>query len=249
MRKWKNAAAVLFAACIIAAGAALPKLLSSFQDDAAIGQIHYETIPNVMLHIRSNDAYDPFKKLAMMGRMDGGLEIFEGMASMSLEEAEARAMTILRSYMDAGLVQEFEPVIHDSWCMLATVTLDPSLNGIYWMVTVVSADDYNYAQLDLAIDDESGVALAVSFASERSLSAVERRENLDTFTELYFTSLGIPDYAHFVSEDMNDAYIGEKACAVRYHYVDDGYGEITADFYAYEYGFYTEFPEPGVRIG
>lgn len=245
MHRWKNIVLLFLSVLMIAICAALPQLVSYFQDSAAIGQVRYDAVPNIQLQIRSDGADDPFKKLAMMGRMDGGLEISEQMASMSREEAEAQALEILHSFIDAGLIQEFEPVIHDSYSMLATVTLDPSLNGIYWMVTVVSADDYNYAQLDLAIDDESGAALAVSFASERSLSAVERREKLDTFTEIYFTSLGIPDYAHFVSEDMNGAYIGQKACAVRYHYVDDGYGEITADFYAYEYGFYTEFPSRG----
>lgn len=235
----------VLAALVIGICAALPRLVSGYQDSAAIGQIHFETVPNIQLHIRSGDAFDPFKKLAMMNRMDGGLEISEDMASMRREEAEARALEILRSYMDAGLVQECEPVIHDMWCMMATVTIDPSLNGIYWMVTVVSADDYNYAQLDLAIDDESGTALAVSFASERSMSALERNEKLAAFTERYFTSMNIPDYNHFVSEDMNGAYIGENVSAVRYHYVDDVYGEVDADFYAYEYGFYTEFPQRG----
>lgn len=249
MGKWKNAVLLLLAVFMIAVGAMLPRLISSFQDDAAIGRIHYETIPNIQLLIRSDDGYDPFRKLAMMSRMDGGIEISENMASMSREEAQERALAILRSYIDAGLIQEFEPVVLENRCMLATVSIDPSLNGIYWMVMVVSADDYNYAQLDLAIDDESGAALAVSFASERPLSAVERREKLDAFTELYFASLSIPDYAHFVSSDMSGAYVGEKACAVRYHYVDDGYGEMNADFYAYEYGFYTEFPERRAVMG
>lgn len=242
MGKWKNAALVLLAVFIICVCSVLPKLISSMQDNAAVGQIHYETLPNIQLQIRS-DEFDPFRKLAMMSRMDGGLEISETMASMSREEAEAQAMAILQRYIDAGLIQEFEPVILENRCMLATVSIDPTLNGVFWMVLVVSEDDYNYAQLDLAIDDESGAALAVSFASERTLSAREREEKLAVFTDLYFGSLNVSDYAHFVSSDMSDAYLGEKACGARYHYVDDGYGEVTADLYAYEYGFYTEFPE------
>lgn len=243
MGKWKNAVLVLLAAYIICAGSALPKLVSSMQDDTALGQIYYETLPDIRLQIRSDDTFDPFQKLSMMGRMDGGIEISENMASMSREEVQERALAILRSYVDAGLILEFEPVVLENRCMLATVSIDPSLNGIYWMVMVVSEDDYNYAQLDLAIDDESGAALAVSFASERLLSANEREETLAAFTDLYFGSLNVPDYTHFVSSDMNGAYLGENSCGVRYHYVDDGYGEINADLYAYEYGFYTEFPD------
>lgn len=245
MGKGKTAAWLLLAALVIALCAGLPGLISSFQDDAAIGRIHYETIPNIQLQIRSNDGYDPFRKLAMMSRMDGGIEISENMASMSREEAQDRALTILRSYIDAGLIQEFEPVVLENRCMLATVSIDPSLNGIYWMVTLVGADSRDYPQLDLAIDDESGAVLAVSFASERAQSARQREETLPAFTDMYFTGLEIGDYSYFVETNMDDTYIGENTCTARYCYVDDVYGDTAVDFYVHEYGFYTEFPDLG----
>lgn len=247
MRKGKNAVLVLLAAAVIAACAALPGLVSAFQDGAAIGQTRYETIPNIQLQIRSEEADAPLKMLAMMGRMDGGLEISENMASRSREEAEARALEILREYVDAGLVEAFDPVVLDSRCMLATVTMDPALNGVYWMVTLVSADEYDYAQFDLAIDDKSGCALAVSYAVEENQSDQSQETLLNSFADFYFNSLGIPDYGYFITDDMESQYTGEKGRAVRYRFGDTVYGEINVDFYVHQYGFYTEFPDLGVN--
>ena len=249
MGKWKNAMLVMLALSIIAAGAALPRLISSFQDDAAMGQIHYETVPNIMLQIRGEEAYAPLKKLAMMARMDGGLELSESMASMNSAEAEARFYEIMQSYIDTGLVDAFDPVVYESRCILASVTSDPSLNGIYWNITFISGDEQNFAQFDAAIDDETGHLLAVSYTGDRVLSEAEREEMLFVFTDLYFTGLEIPDYVHFVPSDINGAYLGKNSCALRYHYVDSVYGEVTADLFVNEYGFYTEFPGPGVNVG
>lgn len=249
MAKWKNMVLLILAACIIAAGAALPRILSSFQDDAALGQIHYETVPNIMLQIRGEEPATPLKKLAMMARMDGGLELSESMASMNSAEAQARFYEIMQYYIDTGLIDAFDPVVYESRCMLVSVTTDPSLNGIIWMATLISGDDQNFAQFDVAIDDETGKLLAVSYTGDRVFSEAEREKMLCAFTDLYFTGLEIPDYVHFVSSDINGVYLGKNSCAMRYHYVDSVYGEITADLFVNEYGFYTEFPGPGVSIG
>ena len=245
MRKWKNIVLVLLAACIIAAGAALPRLISSFQDDAAIGQIHYETIPNIMLQIRGEESSTPLKKLAMMARMDGGLELSESMASMNAAEAEARFYEIMQSYIDTGLIDAFDPVVYESRCMLVSVTSGPSLNGIIWMATLISGDDQNFAQFDAAIDDETGDLLAVSYTGDRVFSEGERDLYLSVFPNLYFTSLGMDDYAYYVTPDMNDAYTGENGLAVRYLFDDAVYGEVKVDFYVDQYGFYNQFPESG----
>lgn len=246
MRKGKNMALLLLAAGIIAACALLPGVVASYQDSTAIGQPHFETVPNIQLQIRGEEETPAMAKLAMIARMDGGLEISKSMASMTQEEAEERALEILEEYVDVGLVDPFDPVVLDGWCMMATVTTDPSLNGVYWMMTLVSADEKNYAQFDLAVDDQSGAVLAVSFTSERIRHQEEREALLSGFADYYFNRLGIPDYAAFVTEDMENQYIGENNCAVRYRFGDAVYGEINVDLYVHEYGFYTEFPNLGV---
>ena len=245
MYKWKNMLILILAACIIAAGAALPGLVSTFQDDASFGQIYYETVPNIMLQIRGEEAASPLKKLAMMTRMDGGLELSESMASMNSAEAEDRFYQIMQSYIDYGLITPFDPVVYESRCMLVSVTSDPSLNGIVWMATLISGDDQNFAQFDAAIDDETGDLLAVSYTGDRVLSEGERELYLSVFPNLYFTSLGIDDYVYYVTPDMNDACVGEHGLAVRYRFEDAVCGEVKVDFYVDQYGFYNQFPESG----
>jgi len=245
MAKWKNMVLLILAACIIAAGAALPRILSSFQDDAALGQIHYETVPNIMLQIRGEEPATPLKKLAMMARMDGGLELSESMASMNSAEAQSRFYEIMQSYIDTGLINAFDPVVYESRCMLVSVTTDPSLNGIIWMATLISGDDQNFAQFDVAIDDETGDLLAVSYTGDRVFSEGERDLYLSVFPNLYFTSLGMEDYVYYVTPDMNDAYVGDNGLAVRYRFDDAVYGEVNVDFYVDQYGFYNQFPESG----
>ena len=249
MRKGKNAALLLLAAVVIAACSALPQLVSAYQDDAAMGRTHYEAVPNIQLQIRDGEPTPVIGKLAMMARMDGGLELSESMASMNAEEAEARFHEILQAYIGVGLVDAFEPVVYESRCILASVTSDPSLNGIYWMVTLISGDDENFAQFDAAIDDETGHLLAVSYTGHRLLSEGERDLYLSVFPNFYFTELGMEDYAYFVTPDMNGAYIGENHRAVRYRFGDAVYGEVNVDFYVNEYGFYNEFPDLGGVAG
>lgn len=243
MCKAKNILVVLLALGIIAACAALPLVASAFHDKATMGQLHYETAPNVQLQIREESDTPAMAKLAMMYRRDGGIEISESMASMNREEAEARSLSILQEYIDAGLVETYDPIVHASRCMLATVTEDASLNGVYWMVVVVCADEDNYAQFDIAIDDENGYLLAVSYASERVPAAAKREKQLAAFADLYFTSLGMADYGDFATRDLEKQYIGENVCGRRYRFGDTVYGEVNVDLYVHEYGFYTEFPD------
>ena len=249
MDKWKKTALLFLTAVIIAACAALPGLVSRFRDDAAIGQIRYEPIPDILLQIREEDTASALKELAMISRMDGGLQLSESMASMSAAEAEARFYEIMEQYTDAGLVEVFDPKLYECRCILASVSVDPSLNGIYWSITLISGDDANFAQFDAAIDDETGKLLAVSYTGDRVFLEAEREEMLSGFTDLYFSGLEIPDYVHFVSSDIKGAYLGEDSRALRYHYVDSVYGEITADLFVNQYGFYTEFPALGVMDG
>lgn len=247
MRKGKNVVLLLAAAVLVAVCAALPGLVAAYLDGESLGQTHYETVPNIRLQIHGEEEASAMEKLAMMCRMDGGIEISESMAAGSREEAEARALAILQGYMDAGLVEAFDPVILEIRCMLATVAAAPSLNGIFWMVVVVSADEQDYAQFDLAIDDRSGSALAVSYTREQNRADQPREMLLESFAGVYFQSLGIPGHGSFATDDLKDQYTGEKSYAVRYRFGDAEYGELNVDLYVHKYGFYTEFPDLGVN--
>lgn len=242
MRKLKRILVLLLAAGIIAVCALLPGMIAAYQDGTSLGQTHYETVPNIQLQIRGEEETPAMAKLAMMARLEGGIEISESLAAMSRVEAEERALAILEEYVAAGLAEDFEPVVLNSRCMLASTAVDPVLNGVFWMVTLVSGDDRQYAQFDLALDDESGLLLAVSYANENPIPQQQREVKLAAFADFYFGSLGIGDYAAFATDDMETQYTGENGCVVRYRFGDTVYGEVNVDLYVHEYGFYTEFP-------
>ena len=246
MRKAINLTLLIAAAAIIAACALLPGIISVWLDGKTLGQNQYEPIANIALDIREEEEVSPVAGIAMMCRMDGGLEISESMAKMTQQEAETRAFAILQEYMDAGLVETFDPVVLESPCMLATVTMDPSLNGVYWRVTLVSADDYDYAQFDLAIDDKTGCALAVSYTREQNRHDQSYETLIESFAQVYFHSFGIENYMDFATDDLKKQYTGERTYAVRYRFGNLVYGELNVDLFAHKYGFYTEFPGPEV---
>lgn len=246
MRKARNLTLLIAAAVIIATCALLPGIVSAWQDGKTLGQNKYEPIANIALDIRGEEEASPVAGIAMMCRMDGGLEVSESMAKMTQKEAETRAFEILQEYVDAGLVETFEPVVLESLCMLATVTMDPSLNGIYWRVTLVSADDHDYAQFDLAVDDKTGCALAISYTREQNRNDQSYETLIESFAQVYFYSSGIENYMDFATNDLRKQYTGEKTYAVRYRFGDLVYGELNVDLFAHKYGFYTEFPGPEV---
>ena len=247
MRKARNVACLLLAAATIAACSALPGLVAAYLDSEALGQPHYETVPNIQLQIQSAEETPGLEKLAMMCRMDGGIEISESMAAMTPEEAETHALAILRQYVYAGLVEYFDPVLLEIRCMLATAAADPSLNGIFWMVVLVSADEQDYAQFDLAIDDKTGCALAVSYTRENYRYDQSYETLIASFAQVYFHSFGIENCMDHATDDLSKQYTGEKTYAVRYRFGDQVYGELNVDLYAHQYGFYTEFPDPEVN--
>lgn len=241
----KTIAAVLLAVCLIAACAALPGLVSAYQDGRTLGQAQSETVPHIQLQIHGDEETPAMAKLARMCRMDGGLEISKSMASMTREEVQTRALHILQGYVDAGLVEVFDPVVLNCWCMLATVSEDPALNGVYWIVTLVNGDEQDFAQFDIALDDEKGTPLVVGYTREKFPAAQEQEAVLSAFADHYSSSLGILDYGAFIAEDP--PYAGDNGTAVRYRFGDMRYGEISVELYVHEHGFYTEFTDPGVK--
>ena len=238
---------LMMTALVIAACGLLPGLISRWRDQRELDRVQYAPISNVQLQIQAEADGESASGMAMMGRMDGGIEISSAMASMTGEEAENRALAILGAYMDAGLVEAFTPVVSDLRCMLATVSGDPSLNGIFWIVTMVSGDDSNFHQFDIALHDSRGVALSLSYTCEDPMTDAQRDEKLLGFAQLYFQGLGVESYEPFLSRYEEVSPASSTAVALRYHYVDSVYGELEVLLYAYEHGFYTEFPDPGVK--
>lgn len=239
MGKGKNAALILLAALFIAACGLLPGAIAAYQDRMTLGQPRFEEVQTVHLDIREAEVLPPIEGLAMMARLDQLIVISESMASMTQKEVEERARSVLQSYVDAGLVEPFEPEFYDVHCVLAQLVSDPSMTQILWILTMVTPPDVPYASMGLAIADASGQVLTVDYAGDRAIDLEERKSILPVFANLFFGSLSLPNYADFATNDLK-----KMTAAVRYRFENTICGEIHVDLYVYEYGFYTEFHLP-----
>ena len=115
------------------------------------------------------------------------------------------------------------------------------MQSIVWFVDI-TGDPINYTFLQLVVDDETGNILRISFTHENLQGLLFGIEALTVFADVFFNGLGINDYASFLAPDLEYAYVGENANAIRYQLGDSVYGEVIVDLFVHEHGFYIEFP-------
>lgn len=238
MRKLRTVLVLLLAAALLAALAAMPKIVAAVQDGSIMGRAQFEQVRSVQLEIRQN--IPSLGKLALMGKMDGVIEIPEESASLSAEEAQKLAYSVLDSYIAKGLMEPFEHWTYEARPLLASG--DPELSGIFWDVVIVGDPEVFYC-VQVAIDDETGKLLRINFTSNYLIQESEQEEFLYDFADLYFNGLDISEYGQFATDDLEEEYVGDNGVAVRYCFGDLVYGEINVDLHVYNYGFYTEFPD------
>lgn len=240
MGKAKNAALILLAALLIAACALLPVAIAAYHDSTALGQPRFEEVQTVNLDIREAESMPVLHRLAMMARLDQLIEIPESMASMTQEDAEERALSVLQSYVDAGLVEPYEPEFYDVHCVLSQVVSEPSMTQILWILTLVAPPDVPYACMGLAITDDSGQVLAINYAADQPVYGEDQERRLPVFADLFFGGLGMTDYGDFITNDLKKLDSTQKYEAIRYRFGDEIYGQINVDLYVNEFGFYME---------
>lgn len=240
MSKLKGFVAIVFALAVISAGAYFPKIVSLCLDWSNTGNVSYDPITSIRLEIKKD--IPALGKLAMLSRMDGNIELSESKAKMTKEEVMDAVYNGLQPYIDAQLAvySEQEVQMHPS---LFWVQNDPDLQGIVWLVTVYGdPDPVDFTFFDMVIDDETGQILRIFYTSEAPSDVLTGTDALSAFADIFFTGLNIDDYRQGAASDLEYAYVGDNATAIRYRFGDALYGEINIDLYVYEHGFYIEFP-------
>ena len=237
-RKFKTGMIVLLTVLVLAAGAFFPKLVAGFMDGRTIGKSSIDPMVSVELNIYKE--IPSVGKLVMMGRYDSLLPILERKAKKTNEEVMDAVYEGLTPYMDTGLVAYQEKQV-EMKPYLIQVTDMPELQKVVWQVTIAGTDtDYTY--LDLIVDDDTGQILRISYTKESVMESYLEAESFAIFADIYFSGFGIADYVEFEVPDLNGAYVGEKANAIRYRFGDEVYGEVNVDLYIHAHGFYVEFP-------
>lgn len=239
MRRLKTLLILLFSLVLLAALAALPRAVAAVQDLRAIGKSHTGQVAPVQLEIREDSS--AMAALALMGRMNGVIEVPDEVASMTREEVKEAALTQLQPYMDAGLIDLYDVFHTEIRCLLGQASSNSELNSIFWTVTVIR-DDEGLLVIDTAIDDKTGRLLRINVTDNFAPYVNDPEAILMPYADIYFTGLGIDDYGDFATDDLAEQYVGDNAFGIRYRFGDALYGEVNVDLYTYSYGFYTEFP-------
>lgn len=238
MRKLICVAVLLVTGALLTVGAYLPRLAARAQDRTVMDRIRYDPISDVQLQIR--EGLNGMEKLALMTKLSSNIELFRESASMSEEQVNAAAAKALEPYVAAELMEPWETWDVDWRILLVGDSADLQFNGIVWS-GAIAMDSQGGSLADVIIDDETGRLLYVNYGSQRTIEDPDQALLLDRFAEIFFHGLEITDYQHFVTNDMEHAYIGDNATGVRWRFGDVVYGEINVDLYVYRYGFYMDF--------
>lgn len=238
MAKLKGCIAVVLTLALIVAGAYFPKAVSIFLDWRNIGNTSTNPISSIRFELDKN--ISSLGKLAILSRLGSSIELTESKAKMNKEEVMKAVYTGIQPYVDSQLIaySDIEVEMHPSLIQSET---DQALQSVVWGVEI-TGDPANYTFLQLIVDDETGDIIAISFTYEHLEGTLVGMEALSAFADIFFTGLGIDDYAQFAVPDLEYAYVGDNANALRYRFGDAIYGEVNVDLYVHEHGFYIEFP-------
>lgn len=239
MGKLKDLAAIITAIAMITMGAYFPKMISAALDREHTGHMSYNAISPIRLEI--NRDIPMLGKLAILSKLDSSIELSESKAKMTKEEVMDAVYEGIQPYIDALLIAYSGKDVLMYPSLLLQAEGNQDLQSIVWFVTIVG-DPANYTFLELIVDDETGNILMISFTYETLEGNLVGMEALTAFADIYFTGMGLDDYAQFIVRDLEYAYVGDNANATRYRFGDAVYGEVGIDLYVHEHGFYVEFP-------
>ena len=238
MAKLKGFVAVVLSLALIVAGAYFPKAISTILDWQNSGNVSTNPISSIQIEISKD--IPSLGKLALLSRLGSSIELTESKAKMNKEEVMEAVYTGIQPYVDSQLMAYSEQSVQ-MYPSLIQAKDNQDLQSIVWFVEI-TGDPANYAFLQLIVDDETGNILMISFTHENLQGLLFGSEALTVFADIFFTNLRIDDYAQFVVPDLEYAYVGDNANAIRYRFGDAVYGEVNVDLYVHEHGFYIEFP-------
>ena len=220
---------------VVMAGAFLPTAVFRIMDHRQTNVPELADISTVQLEIR--EELTPLQKLMMLEQSDGLIRVAGESARMTEEEVLAAARRQLQPYVDTGLIPQLGEDVEIK-PYLAQVQAFPELQDIVWSV-YISGGDKTTSVLDLVLDDRSGQILQIVYGSDLPMEWGIFNDGLGLFADIFFAGLEVENYGAFYSSDLEHAYVGDNANAVRYAFEDIRYGELNVDFYLHTYGFYT----------
>lgn len=238
MRKFKTALFVFLTLAVLVFFAFAPHMVSAILDDNTLGRVSLDPMVSPELKLRKN--IPALGKLAMLSQMEGTIALAEEKATMNREQVMEAVYEALRPYLDAHLVTYSEQDI-EMFPHLVQIPEHLELQSIVWIV-MVHGDPKSFTFFDLLIDDETGQLLRISYVTENGMFHLSAEDVLTHFEEIYFSQLGVSDYAHAWEADMAPVNPGDSGSGKRYVFTSDEYGDIPVDLYVYDYGFYVEFP-------
>lgn len=250
MRKVKNAALILLALLLAAAGGLLPMAAAQLQDQATANVARYENIKALQLKLEEEQPdMGACEKLRLM--MHGmGTGVTSEMTEMTGAEVLETMYAQLQPFADMGVLArdisndylEYSPVM----CYEDSV---PAVYNYYWEVSM-SLNVSQYDSVRAVLDDETGNLLAIEVIDpnlEIPEKALQEMEHL--ISEYYFANLGlIPIEAMQMEttwrpEEYTAGILADEGpCFLMTYLCEDGFnGRINIEVGVGAHGFYI-FP-------
>lgn len=243
MKKMKTPLILLFAFCLIAAGASLPGIVSAVQDSAA-ASVSYDSMQPVTLDLSGErQSLSTIGKQVLLSKANP-IPVTEDETGMTEADAYAAVQAHMDRFAAAGIFEWFDITLQHAQPNLC---IDPDQTEnyvIFWTVTFINKNE-PYHTLTVDIDDETGQVLALNYDIYGSyeIDGVWERSytTLNTFAEVYLGQLELPQSIY---ENNTAEYLeldGEVLCG-RYTFADAEYGQHTIELYVTGSGsFWTYF--------
>ncbi len=201
MRKVRSYQLLIIAVALIILNVFLPRTATNAIDSRSMQKVKYEQLhsvdPNLPNAENITTSISMVDKLRIFG--SGNYVPVDADAALNLTQNEAvsLAKASLKQYINCGLIYEIPHIVNYVQPYLLIAYDNRELYYIAWRISLIGPAN---TRLNVAIDDETGIILAMEYHSDIrdsiQLSNEEIYNRLETISNVYFKSLGITNAIH-----------------------------------------------------
>ncbi len=232
MRRLSTVLAMLTAAAVILGCAALPWAAGRWIDARGKAPGYRELSP-ISLTIR--ESISPATKLALFSKLDGIIAVSNDSGEMTPLQAQEAAQAALRPYFDAGFIPYEEQYATVEAQLVFGLTEDTyaDTDMAFWFVYLVRED----CSIQLAIDDETGALMSISFEWNSEYSLKTQEKIISEWPTIFMSELGISS-----TEVESIGTTGSSEYRFAQYLIHDAtMGDLVLGFYVHLCGFHMDF--------
>ena len=240
MRKVKNAALILLALLLTAAGGLLPMGAARMQDGLTANTVQYGDIEALQLKLEEAALSMSYMEKLLLIRQGTGMEIDDENTRLKESQVLEAVYAGLMPYMELFLGGSIDNDHIEYYPVAVYDEADPSRYACYWYVSM-SLDTSFEDVLTVVLDDETGTVLAVDLIDPEMHIEETYLEKLQyTLADIYFTQLDMYPSAQWPIAAEAEEYLatGRSLVAAGCLFTDPAYGEVGVQIGVRTDGFY-----------